>query len=74
MADRKFAAKILSEKGQVIINCNGNSMRPIMAPGESIHLRRVSNYKVGDAVFCKVNGGLQVHKISAIDEETRTRE
>lgn len=68
MADRKFAAKILAEKGSVAIRCNGNSMQPIMAPGESIYLRKVSIYHIGDAVFCKVNGALQVHKISAIDE------
>lgn len=71
MADRKFAIKILEEKGSVIIRCNGNSMRPIIAPQEAIHLRKVlpSQIRVGDAVFCRINGNLQVHKVSAIDLE-----
>lgn len=72
MADnRKFAIKALEEKGEVIIRCNGNSMRPIIAPKEAIHLRKVdpSQIRVGDAVFCRINGNLQVHLCSAIDKE-----
>ncbi len=44
-------------------------MRPIIAPQEAIHLRKVdpSQLRVGDAVFVRINGNLQVHKITAID-------
>lgn len=69
--ERKSAPKILEEKGEIMIHCNGNSMDPIIHCAERIYLRKVNVYKVGDAVFCKVNGALQVHKISAIDDETK---
>lgn len=71
MNPREIAIKILQEKGEVVIHCNGNSMRPIIAPKEAIHLKRVNHslIRVGDAVFCRINGGLQVHKVSAIQNE-----
>lgn len=71
MSDRKFAIKVLEDKGEIVIRCNGNSMRPIIAPKEAIHLRKVlpSQIRVGDAVFCRINGNLQVHLVSAIDKE-----
>lgn len=71
MGDRKIAIKVLEEKGEVTIRCNGNSMRPIIAPKEAIHLRKVdpSKIRVNDAVFCRINGNLQVHKVSAIDKD-----
>jgi hypothetical protein len=71
MSNRKFAIKVLEEKGEIIISCNGNSMRPIIAPKEAIHLKKVDHklIRVGDAVFCKINGNYQVHKVSAIDEK-----
>jgi hypothetical protein len=67
---RKIAIGVLAEKGNVTLKCNGNSMRPLMAPGDTLHIKKVEPQKlrVGDAVFCKVNHGLQVHKISAMDE------
>lgn len=69
--NRKLAIQILAEKNQVILTCNGNSMRPIMAPGDALHIVKVesSKLRVDDAVFVKVNGNLQVHKISAIDKD-----
>jgi len=69
MNGRDFAVKALAEKGETTISCNGNSMRPIIAPKEKIHLRKVlpSQLRVGDAVFCRVNGGLTVHEIGAVD-------
>lgn len=69
MANRKFAIEVLQNKGEVVIRCNGNSMRPIIAPQEAIHLRKVlpEQLRVGDAVFCRINGNLQVHKITGID-------
>lgn len=71
MNGRSIAVKILAEKGEVTIHCNGNSMRPIIAPKEAIHLKKVlpSQLRVGDAVFCRINRGLTVHKITAIDKE-----
>lgn len=68
---RKFAIEVLENKGEVVIRCNGNSMRPIIAPKEAIHLKKVEagKLRVGDAVFCRVNGSLQVHKIGAIDKD-----
>jgi len=67
---RKIAINVLNNTGEVVLNCNGNSMRPIMSPGESLFIKKVplSKLRKGDAVFCKVNGGLQVHKINAIDD------
>jgi hypothetical protein len=71
MNPREIAIKVLQEKGEITIHCNGNSMRPIIAPKEAIHLKRVNHslIRVGDAVFCRINGGLQVHKVSAIQNE-----
>lgn len=68
MDARSIAIKVLEEKGTVTIKCNGNSMRPIIAPKEAIHLIKVSNdlIRVGDAVFCRINGNLQVHKVTSI--------
>lgn len=70
---RKIAIEILEKNGSAILRCNGNSMRPLFSPGEALHIRKVdmAKLRVGDAVFCKVNGGLQVHKISAIDKNER---
>ena len=47
-------------------------MKPLMSPGDSLHIKKVdvAKLRTGDAVFCKVHGGLQVHKISAIDAAT----
>lgn len=69
MNPREMAVKTLEEKGEVAIRCNGNSMRPLIAPKELIHLFKVepSVLKVGDAVFVKINGAYQVHKLTAID-------
>lgn len=71
MNPREFAIKVLEEKGEIILKCNGNSMRPIIAPQEEIHLKKVpfSKLRVGDAVFVRINKNLQVHKISAINGE-----
>lgn len=68
---RKIAIGVLEKDGSVTLRCNGNSMRPLIAPGDAIHIKKVdmSKLRVGDAVFCKVNGNLQVHKVSSIDKE-----
>ena len=66
---RKFAIKILEEKGEATIKCNGRSMVPMIYPQEPIHLKKVEQcqLRVGDAVFVKIKSALQAHKISAID-------
>lgn len=70
MDNRQQAIKVLEEKGAVIIRCNGGSMKPIIYPKEAIHLVKVdpSLLRVGDAVFVRIRGSLQVHKLSAIDK------
>lgn len=71
MNKREYAIKILEEKGECVIRCNGKSMLPIIAPNESIHLKKVSHQqlRVGDAVFVRIKSNLQVHLISAIDKD-----
>jgi hypothetical protein len=73
MSDRKFAIRVLEEKGEVILTCNGYSMKPLIYPKEAIHIKRVDHniLRPGDAVFCKVQGNLQVHLISAIDSHNK---
>jgi hypothetical protein len=68
---RKFAIKVLEEKNEVILQCNGGSMAPLINPRESIFIRRVlpEQLRVGDACFCRIKGALQVHLISAIDKD-----
>ena len=67
---RKIAVGILEKEGVVTLSCNGNSMRPLFKPGDSLHIKKVntSKLRVGDAVFCKIKGNLQVHKVTAIDK------
>lgn len=74
MSNRKFAIEVLQNKGEVVIQCNGSSMKPIIYPKEAIHLRKVDpkQLRVGDAVFCRVNGNLQVHKIVAMKDDRYT--
>lgn len=71
MSNRKYAVKILEDKGEVVIRGAGNSMQPIIETGDSIYLKKVSpeQLRVGDAVFCKVSGNMFVHLITAIDEK-----
>jgi|ERR1019366_4805334 hypothetical protein len=70
---RKFAIKILEEKGEITIRGAGNSMQPLIETGQSIHLKKVlpEQLRVGDAVFCKVGGSLFVHLITALDAENQ---
>ena len=66
---RKFAIKVLEEKGEATIKCNGRSMVPMIYPQEPIHLKKVEEcqLRIGDAVFVRIKGNLQVHCIGAID-------
>lgn len=67
-SSRQLARQVLIECGEVTLRCNGGSMKPIMSPGDALHIKQVNHslLRVGDAVFVKVNGNLQVHKIGAI--------
>ncbi len=67
---RKIASELLKEHGKVVLFCNGNSMRPLFKPGDALYIKKVdvSKLRVGDAIFCKIKGNLQVHKVSAIDK------
>ncbi len=67
---RKIAVGVLEKEGDVRLRCNGRSMMPLFAPGESLFIKKVpvSKIRVGDAVFCKIKGNLQVHKVTAIDK------
>jgi len=71
MNSRELAIKTLEEKGEVVLRCNGGSMRPILLPKEAIHVKKVApeQLRVGDAVFCRINHNLQVHKITHIDQK-----
>lgn len=46
----------------------GNSMLPILKPNQPVTLEPIGDreLKVGDIVFCKVNGCFYTHKISKI--------
>lgn len=71
MNSRELAVETLREQGSVVIKCNGNSMKPLIAPQENIHLIKVDPalLRVGDAVFVRVDGVLQVHKIGSIEND-----
>lgn len=68
--NRELAVKILEEKNEVILTCNGNSMTPLLHKGEKITIKKIahSQLRKGDAVFVRINRNLQVHKLTAIDE------
>lgn len=69
ITNRTLAIDILKEKGEVILECNGNSMQPILKPGNAIHIKKIdpSKYQIADIVFCRIGKNLQVHKIKTID-------
>lgn len=68
---RKVAASALAEYGEVIIIAAGSSMQPMIYNKEAIYLKKVDHslIRVGDAVFCKLKGGLVVHKVCGIDKK-----
>lgn len=68
--NRKEAIAVLREKGEVILICNGSSMRPTMQKGDSLLIKQVDSRKlrVNDAVFVRIKGALQVHKIAEISK------
>lgn len=71
MHPRQLAVEQLQAIGSATIKCAGNSMRPLIAPGQAIHLRKVpfEQLRTGDAVFVKIRGGLVVHLIGALQQD-----
>lgn len=69
---RKFAIDLLEQKGFCTIKCNGNSMRPLINPKETIYLKKVLPHqiRVGDTVFCRVSKMLCVHLVHSLDKKT----
>ena len=57
-------------KGETVsFRPHGNSMVPIIRSGQLVTLAPVtdpSSVSVGDAVFCRVNGRLMLHKVTAL--------
>jgi hypothetical protein len=51
-------------------------MTPLFFKGESVHIAKVDHsiLRVNDSVFCRINSGLQIHKLSNIDEENQRYE
>jgi len=68
--DRKEAVAVLREKGEVVITCNGSSMRPRMQKGDNLLIKLIDfrKLRVNDAVFVRIKGALQVHKIAEISK------
>jgi len=66
---RSIAPQVLNDEGECFIKGAGNSMQPIINTGDTIHLKKVepSQLRKGDAVYCKVNGNMFVHLITAVD-------
>lgn len=61
--------KILFERGEVIFNPFGNSMKGKIESGDTCKIIIIPNiiYNIGDIVLCKVSGKQYLHLISAID-------
>lgn len=61
--------KVLNEKGEVIFNPSGNSMKGKIESKDTCKIIFMQNikYNVGDIVLCKVAGKQYLHLISAID-------
>lgn len=59
----------LKEKDELDVKTSGNSMTPIIKSGDTVRLRKLNDkdvIKKRDIVFCKVNGRLFIHLVSAI--------
>ena len=62
----------LENNGTGKMKCFGNSMLPILKSGSLITFEKKENYKIGDIVFCKVNGRyIDAHKVTKIGPDGR---
>jgi phage repressor protein C with HTH and peptisase S24 domain len=62
--------KSLTETGVGTMKCFGSSMLPILPNPSTCDYERSVEYKIGDIVFCKVNGRyIDAHKITKKDGE-----
>lgn len=77
MADNKkevykcsnYAVAAIKETGECLIQGFGGSMEPLLHSGDVFRFSLVkeqTSLKKNDIVFCKVNGCLLLHKITAI--------
>jgi phage repressor protein C with HTH and peptisase S24 domain len=71
VADYNRAIKELDEAGETSLKVSGNSMSPLIKTKSLLVLKKTNDYRVGDAVLCKVKGNIYVHKITRIDAEGR---
>lgn len=55
--------------GKLQIVVEGNSMRPILKPGDTIEISKKKIYKIGDIVVFKEKDNRIVHRIIAYDQE-----
>ncbi|RCK07705.1 hypothetical protein [Thalassospira xiamenensis] len=70
----KYQALIgsLATTGTGTMKCFGSSMLPLLPNPSVCEYKRESTYRVGDIVFCKVNGRfIDAHKITKIGPDGR---
>lgn len=71
MARENYVLKVLIETGEVSWSPHGNSMSGKISSGERVVVKKIASpnqLRVGDAVYCKVNGSYYLHLLTAIDE------
>ncbi len=70
MSRHNIILENLEKFGELSFKPKGNSMNPIIKSGATVRLKKVDPivYRVGDAVYAKVQGNYYLHLISAIDE------
>jgi SOS-response transcriptional repressor LexA len=58
----------LKQDGKVQLKVYGTAMIPLLAPGDQVILRIITNNEVypGDIVLCRVNGRDYLHKIASV--------
>lgn len=58
----------LESTGKGRMKAFGSSMLPILKSGTNLTFEKVSEYRIGDIVFCKIKGRyIDAHKIIKID-------
>lgn len=67
------AIEVIQKEGRCLIQGFGGSMEPLLHSGDVFvfeAVREDTKLKVGDIVFCRVNGNLCLHKITALAGNT----
>ncbi len=66
------AIQELSKKGETTFKVFGSSMMPKIKTKSVLTFKKTDDYKVGDVVFCKINGKhIDAHLIRRIDAQGR---